>query len=103
MFANEEMSWSHDLTVDETSSTPRMTADLFERSAAATVDQEKREALLDYAKLFRKMVVIRAMQKWTTSRVGPPSASDQTREAHERGEAPPGFSDGASYAGPERG
>ena len=67
MFPNEETSSAHDVTVDNASSTLRMTADLFERSAAATADQEKREALLDYAKLFRNMVVIKAMQQWATS------------------------------------
>ena len=47
MFPNEEPSKSHDLTVDEASSTLRVTAELFQRSAAATSDKEKREALLE--------------------------------------------------------
>jgi hypothetical protein len=68
MFPNAETPRSHDLTVDDASSTLRTTADLFERSAAETADQEKREELLDYAKLFRNLAVIRAMQKW--ARVG---------------------------------
>ena len=58
MFANEE-TLSHDLTVDEASSTLRVTADLFERSAAATADKEEREALLHYAKLYRDMAELR--------------------------------------------
>jgi len=49
MYRNEEMFPSeetvlHDLTVDNASSTLRGTADLFERSAAATTDEEKRAA-----------------------------------------------------------
>ena len=59
MFPNEETSKSHDLTLDDASSTLRVTADLFERSAAATSDKEKREALLDYAKLHREMAELR--------------------------------------------
>ena len=58
MFPNEE-TLSHDLTVDDASSMLRVTADLFERSAAATADKEKREALLDYAKLYREMAELR--------------------------------------------
>jgi hypothetical protein len=59
MFPNEETSSSHDLTVDEASSTLRATAYLFEKSAAGTGDKEKREALLDYAKLYREMAELR--------------------------------------------
>jgi len=58
MLPNEE-TLSHDLTVDDASSMLRMTADLFERSAAAAADQERREALLDYAKLYREMAELR--------------------------------------------
>lgn len=58
MLPDEEMV-SHDLMVDEASSTLRMTAHLFERSAAATADKEEREALLDYAKLYREMADLR--------------------------------------------
>jgi hypothetical protein len=58
MFPNEE-TMSHDLTVDEASSTLRLTADLFEKSAAATSDKENREALLDHAKLYRDMAHLR--------------------------------------------
>ena len=46
---------SHDLIVDDPSTTLRLTADLFEKSAAATVDKDKRDALLEYAKLYREM------------------------------------------------
>ena len=59
MFPNEEPSKSHDLTADDSSSTLRVTADLFERSAAATSDKEKREELLEYAKLYREMAELR--------------------------------------------
>jgi hypothetical protein len=59
MFPNEEPSKSHDLTADDDSCTLRVTADLFERSAAATADKERREALLDYAKLYREMAELR--------------------------------------------
>jgi hypothetical protein len=58
MLPNEE-TLSHDLTVDDASSMLRMTADLFERSAAAAADKERREALLDYAKLYREMAELR--------------------------------------------
>ena len=58
MFPNEE-TLSHDLTVDEASSTLRATADLFEKSAAAMADKEAREALLDYAKCYREMAELR--------------------------------------------
>jgi hypothetical protein len=54
MISNEEM-LSHDLTDDDASSTLRVTADLFERSAAASKNKDRREALLDYAKLYREM------------------------------------------------
>jgi hypothetical protein len=36
-----------------------MTADLFERSAAETADKDKRETLLDYARLYREMAELR--------------------------------------------
>ena len=36
-----------------------MTADLFERSAEGTNDTHKREALQDYAKLYREMAELR--------------------------------------------
>jgi hypothetical protein len=55
MFPNEEMTLSHDLTDDDASSTLRATADLYEKSAAATNDKDKREALLEYAQLYRDM------------------------------------------------
>jgi hypothetical protein len=58
MFPNAE-ALSYDLTVDEHSLTLRATADLFEKSAAATADKEAREALLDYAKCYRKMAELR--------------------------------------------
>jgi hypothetical protein len=58
MFPNEE-TCSHDLMVDDASLTLRVTADLFQRSAAATDDKEKREALLEYAKLYREMAELR--------------------------------------------
>jgi hypothetical protein len=58
MFPNEETSLSYDLMVDE-ASTRRLTADLFEKSAAATADKVKREALLDYAKHYRDMAELR--------------------------------------------
>jgi len=58
MFLNEE-TFSHDLTVDEASLTLRSTADCFERSAVATADKEKREELLEYAKLYREMAELR--------------------------------------------
>ena len=58
MFPNEE-TLSHDLTVDEHSLTLRATADLFEKSAAAAADKKEREALLDYAKCYRKMAELR--------------------------------------------
>ena len=59
MFPNEEPSKSHDLTADDSSSTLRMTADLFETRAAATSDKEKCEELLEYAKLYREMADLR--------------------------------------------
>jgi hypothetical protein len=64
MFPNEEMfsnekTFSHDLTDDDAPSTLRVTADLFERSAAATQDKGKREALLDYANSYREMAELR--------------------------------------------
>jgi len=46
MFPNEE-TLSHYLAVDDASLRLRLTADLFEKSAAATAHKEKREALLD--------------------------------------------------------
>ena len=58
MFPNKE-ALSHDLTVDEDPLTLRLTADCFERSAAATSDKEKRGALLGYAKLYRDMAELR--------------------------------------------
>jgi hypothetical protein len=58
MFPNEE-TFSHDLTVDDASLTLRMTADLFEKSAAVTTNNEKRKALLDCAKLYRDMAELR--------------------------------------------
>ena len=58
MLPNEE-TLSHALTADDASSTLRVTADLFERSAAATADKAKREALPDYAKLYREMAELR--------------------------------------------
>jgi len=54
MFPNEE-TVSHDLTVDDASSTLRATADLFEKSAAVTNGKDRREALLEYAQLYREM------------------------------------------------
>jgi len=70
MFPNEE-TFSHDLTVDEASLTLRLTADCFERSAAATGDKEKREELLEYAKLYREMAELRDQSdaEVTTSRL----------------------------------
>jgi hypothetical protein len=59
MFPSDEPSKSHDLTADDAPSTLRVTADLFERSAAATSDKEWREALLDYARLYREMAELR--------------------------------------------
>ena len=59
MFPNEETSKSHDLTLDDASSTLRVTAELLQRSAVVTSDKEKREALLDYAKLYREMADLR--------------------------------------------
>jgi hypothetical protein len=59
MFPKEETSVSHDLTVDDACSTLRVTAEMFERSAAATDDSEKREALLHYAKCYREMAELR--------------------------------------------
>jgi len=59
MFPNEETSKSHDLTLDDASSTLRVTAELLQRSAVVTSDKEKREALLEYAKLYREMVELR--------------------------------------------
>ena len=60
MFPKETTSRSHDLTADDASTTLRLTADLFEKSAAAgTADNEKRETLLDYAKLYREMAKLR--------------------------------------------
>lgn len=58
-FPNDEPSRSDDRTAHDASSTLRATADLFEKSAAATGNQEKREALLDYAKLYREMAELR--------------------------------------------
>jgi hypothetical protein len=55
----DEETLRHDLMTDDASSTLRMTADLFERSAAATADKDKREALLDYARLYREMAELR--------------------------------------------
>ena len=55
MFPNEETTLSHDLTDDDASSTLRATADLFEKSAVATNDKEKRETFLEYAQLYREM------------------------------------------------
>jgi len=60
MYRNEEMFPSeatvlHDLTVDDASSTLRATADLFQKSAAVTNDKDRREALLEYAQLYREM------------------------------------------------
>jgi hypothetical protein len=54
MISSGEM-LSHDLADDDASSTLRVTADLFEKSAAAANDKDRREALLDYAKLYREM------------------------------------------------
>jgi len=59
MFPDDDETQSHDLTDDDATLTLRVTADLFERSAAATDDKEKREALLEYAKLYRKMAELR--------------------------------------------
>jgi len=59
MFPDDDKTQSHDLTDDDATLTLRVTADLFERSAAATDDKEKREALLEYAKLYRKMAELR--------------------------------------------
>ena len=36
-----------------------MTAELFQRSAAATSDKEKREALLEYTKLYHEIAKLR--------------------------------------------
>ena len=58
MFPNAE-ALLHDLTVDEHSLTLRATADLFEKSAAATADKGAREALLGYAKCYREMAELR--------------------------------------------
>jgi len=59
MFPNEDTPSSHDRTVDEASSTLRVTAELFRRSAVATSDKEKREAVLEYSKLYREMAELR--------------------------------------------
>jgi hypothetical protein len=59
MFPETEETVSHDITVDDSSLTLRWTADCFERSAAATADKEKREALLEFAKFYRKMAELR--------------------------------------------
>ena len=67
MFPNEE-TFSHDLTVDEASLTLRLTADCFERSAVATADKEKREELLEYAKLYREMAELRDQSDAETTR-----------------------------------
>jgi hypothetical protein len=50
---------SHDLTADDSASTLRATAQLFERSAAAAGDDEQREAMLHYAKLYHEMAELR--------------------------------------------
>jgi hypothetical protein len=55
----DEETLPHDLMADDASSTLRMTADLFERSAAETADKDKRETLLDYARLYREMAELR--------------------------------------------
>jgi hypothetical protein len=54
MFPREETTWSHDLADDDSSSTLRATAYLFE-SVAGTADGERRDALLGYARLYREM------------------------------------------------
>src|ERR1051326_1099637 len=54
MISTEEM-LSHDLPDDDASLTLRVTADLLEKSAGASRDRDRREALLDYAKLYREM------------------------------------------------
>jgi len=58
MLPNEETS-SYDITVDDAASKLRVVADLLAKSAAANADKEKREALLDYAKLYREMAELR--------------------------------------------
>ena len=55
----DEKKLSRDLVVDDASLTLRATADLFEQSATETANKEKREALLEYAKLYREMAVLR--------------------------------------------
>lgn len=61
MFPNDpsEKTQSHDLAADDSASTLRATAHLFEQSAAATGDVEQREALLQYAKLYHEMAELR--------------------------------------------
>ena len=54
MFPNEE-TVSHDLTVDDASSTLRETSDIFQKSARAVTDAKRREALLEYAKIYREI------------------------------------------------
>jgi hypothetical protein len=60
MYRNEEMfpnedTVSHDLTVDDTSLTLKETAEIFQKRAEAATDSKQREALLEYAKLYREI------------------------------------------------
>ena len=59
MFPDDDETLSRDLADDDATLTLRVTADLFEKSAAETVDKDKREALLEYAKLYREMADLR--------------------------------------------
>jgi hypothetical protein len=59
MFPDDDETLSRDLADDDATLTLRVTADLFEKSAAETVDKDKREALLEYAKLYREMAELR--------------------------------------------
>ena len=46
---------ANDTMADDTSSTLRATADVFEASAETTSDAKKRSLLLDYARLYHEM------------------------------------------------
>ena len=48
----------NDAITDDTSSTLRATADLFEESAEASTDPRRRETLHEFAKLYREMAAL---------------------------------------------
>ena len=65
MIPSEEMC-SHDLMDDDASLTLRVTADLFQRSEAATDAKEQCETLLEYAKLYGEIAESRDQSEAVT-------------------------------------